>query len=125
MKLDDAIAQATTEVNVAKKLVERLKAALQGAETELGGLEQDLARLQMQKVFADGLNKFGIGDIVLNFGATARVIEIDLERGLLVRDIFKSRDVEGYWETPRNAQQWYADPTKCTLIQTALLTSAD
>lgn len=48
-----------------------------------------------------------VGDIVENFGAIARVLDIDLERGIQLREI----------GSPASAGTWRADPAKCRPVR--------
>lgn len=49
------------------------------------------------------LSSFAVGDRVINFGVVAEVVEVDVERGLLLREAAH----------PRRGK-WHADPMKCT-----------
>jgi hypothetical protein len=49
---------------------------------------------------------FKVGDVVMNFGQVARVLEIDAERGFLLRAL----PGQGFG---KGRDKWYADPAKC------------
>ena len=46
------------------------------------------------------LDGFAVGDYVENFGQTARIFQVDSDRGLFVQDV-------------KDGQKWLADPAKC------------
>lgn len=48
-----------------------------------------------------------VGEIVENFGAIARVLDIDPERGIQLREI----------GAPASAGTWRADPAKCRPVR--------
>jgi hypothetical protein len=49
---------------------------------------------------------FQVGDLVVNFGNAARVLEVCPERGLLLRAMPGQGFGKGH-------DKWYADPAKC------------
>lgn len=54
--------------------------------------------------FVDVPVSFKAGDLVSNFGQIARVLEVDPERGLLVRPV-------------GGTDRWFADPARCRPIR--------
>jgi hypothetical protein len=51
-----------------------------------------------------------VGDLVYNFGSVARVLEVDPERGLLVRGMPGQGFTAGH-------DKWHADPAKCRPVR--------
>ena len=66
-----------------------LAACIRQADTK----EEAIATLEL-----DG---FAVGDLIQNFGQTARIFQVDAERGLFVKDV-------------TDAQKWLAEPKFCT-----------
>ena len=53
---------------------------------------------------------FAVGDLVVNFGNAARVLEVCAERGLLLRAL----PGQGFG---KGRDKWYADPAKCQVAR--------